>query len=189
MLQATLSPNDIYLKQSFHLRFIEKHRQSSRLGRYRIQDDRYYIQKPDRRNSIAPHRTSQSSISNHPNHNFLVKSKNPKEYFLTSLKFQIERFEDWFPDDDHRGDDSAGHTINDAGGKDIDWQLEREMVVHGYVWGSEILRASRREDVLGPDHLKVLMRGFAMTCFVLKWLLYMVLVVQDRIRKTMSLPR
>ncbi|ESZ93520.1 hypothetical protein SBOR_6101 [Sclerotinia borealis F-4128] len=127
------------------------HHRNSRLGHHRIQDSRYCVQKPEYRNNIAPHRANQAAISNRPNHHFLIKSKHLKEYLLTSLKSHIERIEEWLPDDEYSCDDDhdeGSHSVSLEGKDDMDWQLEREIVVQEYVWSSEVLSVSQDDEEL-----------------------------------------
>lgn len=124
---------------------IRNHR-SSHLGRYRIQNSRHCIQKPEYRDSLAPRRSNQDIISNRPNHRFLAKSKHLKQYLLTSLKLHIEKIEEWLPDNESGGDDDDSEDGSSHGiesNDEMDWQLEREIVVKGYVWSSEILPGDR----------------------------------------------
>ncbi|KAB8297386.1 hypothetical protein EYC80_002729 [Monilinia laxa] len=122
--------------------------QSSLLDRHRIQDKRRYIQKSETQNNLAPHRARRTTISNRTNHHFLLKSKRLKDYLLTSLKSHIERIEKWLPDNEYRGDpsDNGPHILEDK--EDMDWQLEREIVVNEYAWNSEVLPVSRSEEKL-----------------------------------------
>lgn len=124
----------------------------SHLGRYRIQDSRCCTQKPEYRNSLAPHRSNQTAILNRPNHRFLAKSKHLKEYLLTSLRLHIEKIEEWLPDKECSGDndgdsDGSSHDIESV--EEMDWQLEREVVVKGYAWSSEVLQVDRSGWKLG----------------------------------------
>lgn len=122
--------------------------QSSLLDRHRIQDNRRHIQKSETRNNRVPHRASQTTISNRPSHHFLLKSKRLEDYLLTSLKSQYERMEESLLDDEFRGDhsDNCPHILGEK--EDMDWQLEREIVVNEYAWSSEGLPASRSDEKL-----------------------------------------
>ncbi|KAF7910039.1 uncharacterized protein EAF01_003757 [Botrytis porri] len=113
------------------------------LGHHRIQDSRYWYQKPEHRNNLSLRRCNQYSIFNRPNHHFLAKSKHLKEYLLTSLKSHIDRIEEWLPENECKGGDNQVDLHNVGSNEEMDWQSERELVVEGYEWSSEVLSLSR----------------------------------------------
>ncbi|KAF5877820.1 uncharacterized protein Bfra_002190ca [Botrytis fragariae] len=113
------------------------------LGHHRIQDSRYWYQKPDSRNNLSLRRFNQYSTFNRPNHHFLAKSKHLKEYLLTSLKSHIDRIEEWLPENECKGGDNHVDLHNVECLEEMDWQLERELVIEGYEWSSEVLSLSR----------------------------------------------
>ncbi|ATZ52246.1 hypothetical protein BCIN_08g00180 [Botrytis cinerea B05.10] len=114
----------------------------SHLGHHRIQDTRYWYRNPEYRNNLSLRRSNQNSILNRPNHHFLAKSKHLKEYLLTSLKSHIDRIEQWLPENECGGGDNQVDSPNVKSNEEMDWQLERELVVEGYKWSSEVLPLS-----------------------------------------------
>ncbi|TGO18211.1 hypothetical protein BTUL_0011g00170 [Botrytis tulipae] len=113
------------------------------LGHHRIQDSRYWYQKPEYRNNLSLRRCHQYSTFNRPNHHFLAKSKHLKEYLLTSLKSHIDRIEEWLPENEFKGGDKQVDSHDVGSNEEMDWQLERELVIEGYEWSSEVSSLSR----------------------------------------------
>ncbi|KAF7927294.1 uncharacterized protein EAE97_009969 [Botrytis byssoidea] len=113
------------------------------LGHHRIQDSRYWYQKPEYRNNLSLRRCNQYSTFNRPNHHFLAKSKHLKEYLLTSLKSHIYRIEEWLPENECKVGDKQFDSHDVGNNEEMDWQLERELVIERYEWSSEVSSLSR----------------------------------------------
>ncbi|KAF7942967.1 hypothetical protein EAE96_010916 [Botrytis aclada] len=125
------------------------------LGHHRFQDSRYWHQNPERWNNLSLRRCNQHSTFSRPNHHFLARSKHLKEYLLTSLKSHIDRIEEWLPENECKGGDNQIGSQDVGSNEEMDWQSERELVIEGYEWSSEVLPLSRNAGELKdatPDH-------------------------------------
>ncbi|TGO66448.1 hypothetical protein BELL_0956g00020 [Botrytis elliptica] len=53
------------------------------------------------------------------------------------------RIEEWLPENECNGGDKQLDSHNVGSNEEMDWQLERELVIEGYEWSSEVSSLSR----------------------------------------------
>ncbi|TGO49429.1 hypothetical protein BCON_0210g00090 [Botryotinia convoluta] len=58
------------------------------------------------------------------------------------------RIEEWLPENECKGGDNQVDSHNVGSNEEMDWQLERELVIEGYEWSSEALSLSRNAEEL-----------------------------------------